>query len=144
MERFGGLAEQVSDAVGQDPWYREKPVYVFLESFVLSVMHELPPSRGERLAEMNLPEVFGTRARDWKGVIREVLDLSETIDIAILNGWYRLLETQGRLGEESDPEAYARDFVERFFDENSDVDAWTPDTLEEARHRIERIHSRET
>jgi hypothetical protein len=141
MEPLEKLAETVADLLQQDPWYDGNVVNLVFESYVLDVIDELPQHLGERVQKLSLHQVFDTRSETWQEALAEVLQFSDTLNVAILDAWYRLLEINDRQGGKCDPVRFARSFVERFFAENSDVDVWTPDTLEEARRRIERIRA---
>ena len=141
MERFEKLADAAADLLQQDPWYGTNVIHLVFESYVLDLIDELPESRCARMQQLGLHAVFETHCERWQEALAEVLQFSGTLNIAILDAWYRLLEINGRQGQKCNPIRFARDFVERFFAEDSDVDAWTPDTLEEARRRIERIRA---
>ena len=73
----------------EQPRYKQNPIYLFFESFVLDTIGYLPRERSTGIQSMNLQKVFKTRAVEWHAVLREKLHLSETIDIAILDLWYR-------------------------------------------------------
>lgn len=141
MEWHKDLETLADDLACQDPWYGQNLIYPFFESYVLDVIDELPAHRAKWLQNTDLQAILETRASEWKDVLCEVLCFSATINVAILDAWYRLLEIRDRRREKCDPVSFARDFVERFFAEDSDVDVWTPETLEKARHRIESIRS---
>ena len=119
-----------------NPRYAKNPVAFFFESYILDVIGHLSPERSEKIHSMNLQKVFNTRASEWREVVREMLHLSNTIDIAILDLWYtnQDLATQRRV--EYTPLAFAQNFSDEYQKEGSKVDVWPPGTLASARSRI--------
>jgi len=122
--------------LSQDTRYQETPVYLFFEKYVLDVIGKLPQDKIEILQQINLQATFGTKANAWKDVIREVLVLSSTIDIAILAQWYKALEQAQNNNTDLDPNIFCKEFVDAYFEENSVIDVWTEKTLEDAKQYI--------
>lgn len=120
----------------QDTRYQKTPVYLFFEKYVLDVIGELPQEKIDILQKINLQATFGTQSTAWKDVIREVLRLSTTIDIAILNQWYQLLENAQADAVEINTSMFCKNFVDAYFEENSHIDVWTEESLTEAKTRI--------
>ena len=120
----------------QDARYQETPVYLFFEKYILNVIGKLSQDKIEILQQINLQQTFSTHSSEWKEVIREVLKLSSTIDIAILTFWYKRLEITQAQGIEIDPEMFSKEFVDAYFEENSVIDVWTEKTLQSAKERI--------
>ena len=120
----------------QDTRYQKTPVYLFFEKYVLDVIGELPQDKREILQEIDLQATFGTQSTAWKDVIREVLQLSSTIDIAILDQWYQLIENAQTEALEINVNTFCRNFVDAYFEENSHIDVWTEESLNEAKIRI--------
>jgi hypothetical protein len=85
---------------------------------------------------MNLQKVFSTRASEWRAVLRETLHLSDTIEVAILDLWYRNRDALRKQGQEYEPIAFSQDFTDNYFAENSKVDVWPDGALDAARKRI--------
>lgn len=120
----------------QDARYQETPVYLFFEKYVLDVIGKLPQDKIDILQHINLQATFSTRSSEWKDVIREVLKLSSTIDIAILSYWYKKREIAQAQGITIDPDLFSKEFVDAYFEENSVIDVWTDKTLNEAKELI--------
>jgi len=120
----------------QDARYQDTPVYLFFEKYVLDVIGKLPQDKIEILQQINLQATFGTHSSEWKDVIREVLKLSSTIDIAVLSYWYKKREIAQAQGITIDPDLFSKEFVDAYFEENSVIDVWTEKTLTEAKELI--------
>jgi len=120
----------------QDARYQETPVYLFFEKYVLAVIGKLPQDKIDILQQINLQATFGTHSNEWKDVIREVLKLSSTIDIAILAHWYKKNEIAQAQGITLDPDYFSKQFVDAYFEEDSVIDVWTEKTLTEAKALI--------
>jgi hypothetical protein len=118
------------------PRYKENPIYLFFESYIQDVIGFLPEEKSKGIQEMNLRNVFNTKAEDWKAVIRETLHLSDTIDIAIQDLWYRNREHFKDDNGRPDPIWFSQVFTDKFMEEDSKVDVWPPGALEEAKERI--------
>ena len=118
-----------------DPRYRENPIYLFLELYVVSVLGRLPEEESDWVDSLNLHEVFETEATEWREVVEEVLDLSDTIDVAIWHSWVR---NEGNYYDTYDGyAAYAQDFTDDYMEDDSDVDVWTKASYADAVREIE-------
>ena len=120
----------------QDTRYQETPVYLFFEKYVLDVIGGLSQEKIDILQQINLQATFGTKSSAWKDVIREVLQLSSTIDIAILDQWYKTREAAQIQNIPLDTNDFCKDFVDAYFAENSHIDVWTEKSLDEAKKHI--------
>ncbi len=120
----------------QDPRYKDTPVYLFFEKYIMDVIGELPDDKIEILKNINLQHVFGTKSSAWKDVVTEVLHLSSTINIAVLEQWYKQKEAAILHNTQIDPTQFSRDFVDQYFDENNSLDQWTEETLADAKRFI--------
>ncbi len=117
------------------PRYKDKPVYLFFENLVLDIIGELSVEKRKVLDELNLQFIFGSKAHNWQEVIRETLQLSNTLDVAVLNEWYRNLD--GELDAVYPARKFAEHFVDAYFAPDSTIDVWNEASLENARQRIE-------
>jgi len=117
----------------QDPRYKDTPVYLFFEKYIMDVIGELPDDKIEILKNINLQHVFSTKAIAWRDVVAEVLHLSSTINIAILEQWYKQKEAAKFDDTQIDPTQFSRDFVDQYFEENNSLDKWTEETLAAAK-----------
>lgn len=122
----------------ENPRYRASPVDFFFEQYILDVLGELPVARSREIQAMNLQQIFKTRSNDWHHSVREVLHLSDTIDIAILDLWYRNQDIARAQKTKYAPQQFAMDFVDEYMKEGSRVDVWAPGALDAAKARISR------
>lgn len=86
--------------ISEHPRYARQPSNLLFEAFVLDVIGHLPDAKRHTLQAMNLQKVFNTQASEWRAVLRETLQLSETIEIAMLDLWSRNRETLRKQGQE--------------------------------------------
>ena len=122
--------------ISEHPRYAKRPLNLLFEAFVLDVIGHLPDAKRQTLQAMNLQKVFNTRASEWRAVLRETLHLSETIEIAMLDLWYRNRETLREQGQEYDPIAFSQDFTDNYFADDTKVDVWPDGALDAAKQRI--------
>lgn len=116
----------------QHPRYKDRPMCLFFEKYVLDTIGELPDDKAALIQGLGLEEIFGVQADTWQDVMRRALKLSPTLDIAIIDRW--LTELGGDLPAE--PQAFAEAFADDYFAEDSDVDVWGEGELEAAIERI--------
>ncbi|MDH5547344.1 MAG: hypothetical protein OEZ43_17300 [Gammaproteobacteria bacterium] len=122
----------------EHPRYKDRPVLLFFEKYVLDVLGELERKQKKILDELDLQSVFKTKSSKWRDVIAEVLKLSDTITIAILDEWYKYIDRQEMRGKNADVELFTRKFADAYFEDSSNIDVW-PDqeSLAAAQKRIE-------
>jgi hypothetical protein len=125
-----------------DPRYAKDPMALFFEGYVLSVLGCLQPEKDKAFQAMNIGRVLKTSATDWRGAVRESLHLSDTIDVAILDLWYRNTEISEKQGALYDPQHFAQDFVDQYNVEGSRVDIWPEGALDAAKLRVEAARQR--
>ena len=125
----------------EHPRYKDRPMYLFFEKYITEVVGELPPEKSDIIQNMRLDEVFGVEAETWQDVVRQALRLSPTLDIAIVDRWFDYLEEAADAGREPEADGFARQFVDAYFADNSDIDVWADGELDAA---IERIKARRT
>ena len=119
------------------PRYKENPSDIFFDHFVMDVIGLLPPGMSE-----NLDAAISTSGGAWRHKTKQLINLSDTIEIAILDLWYRnsaILESRGEL---YDPYHFAVNFVDAYFAENSQVDQWPGNALEVAKSHIREAQQR--
>ena len=121
----------------QDPRYKDTPVYLFFEKYILNVIGCLAADKQDILKNINLQEIFNTRSTNWQDVVCEVLHLSSTIDIAIMYQWHLYLEKMQDTAEEVDAVKFSKQFVDDYFSEDSDIDIWTDESLMQAKKYIQ-------
>ena len=119
------------------PRYQDKPVLLFFEKFVLDTIGELESKQRKILDELDLKKVFGTQSSHWRDVIIEVLHLSNTIQIAVLDEWFKYIDSKELQNQGADAMTFTREFADNYFNDNSDIDIWPDEeSLEAARARI--------
>jgi len=118
------------------PRYGPNPIYLFFESYIQDVIGYLPKEKSESIQKMNIQKVFNTQSSEWREVIKETLHLSETINIAILDLWYRNREQFKTESGEYDPIWFSQIFTDEYMKEGSQVDVWPEGALEAAKQRI--------
>jgi hypothetical protein len=116
---------------------------ILFENFVLDTINKLPEEKIEQLNSMDLAKVFKIEPKHWKLVIKQVLHLSDTIEIAILDLWYKNQDIAAQQKIEYLPTQFAMDFVDNFLKDDSKIDIWDGDSLNQAKERIKRIRGRE-
>jgi len=121
----------------EDPRYKDTPVYLFFEKYILNVIGQLTADKQDILQNINLQEIFATRSSNWRDVVCEVLHLSSTIDIAIMYQWYLYLEQTHNNNDEIDAQAFSQKFVDAYFLDNSQIDVWTEESLLKAKQFIQ-------
>jgi hypothetical protein len=123
-------------SISDHPRYKDNPMNLLFEAFIQDVIGQLPADKLRTMEQMDLPRRFKTRATDWRGAVAEMLHLSDTIRIAILDLWYRNREIGKQQGIEYDPVQFSMDFVDHFYEEGGRVDVWEGNALQAARERI--------
>jgi len=127
----------------QDARYKDTPVYIFFENYILDCIGKLPEEKNQLLHELDLQGVFATQSTNWKDVVRDVLKLSSTIDLAILNAWYLSVENSAKNQSALDPAQFSKDFVDEYFSENSIIDIWDEKSLLEAKSLVQKHQMQE-
>lgn len=120
-----------------EPPKTDMNINVFFKAFILDTLKELPTEKSELIVNMNLDKVFSTDFNDWKKTIKKVLNLSDTIEIAIKDLWLRNSEIAKNDGIELNADQFADLFIENYYVENSKVDIWQSESdLNNAKKRI--------
>lgn len=135
MPPFPASLDEVHDAIA--PYMAQKrPLDFFFEFYVMEVIGQLPPETIAALDSFSneYPDIFETG--DWRSEVRSGFELSDTIDIAILDLWYRNSEIALQRGTVYHPWHYAINFADNYFADGSQVDVWPGDALEAAKERI--------
>lgn len=130
-------------SIQDHPRYGENPIYIFFEGYIQDVIGYLPKEKSDSFQNMNLQKVFNSKSTEWHEVIIETLHLSETVDIAILDLWYRNREQFKTDAGEYDPIWFSEIFTDEYMKEVSQVDVWPEGALEAAKLRIKEAQSRD-
>jgi hypothetical protein len=121
------------------PYYdAQQPLDLFFELLIIDVLGYLPEVTNAVINEFsqNHPTFFKETSGDWREYVRSKLDLSNTIDVAILDLWIRNSKKAKEEGWEYHPWHYAMNFIDNYFAEDSKVDVWSGNALKEAKARI--------
>lgn len=120
-----------------EPQKTDMNIDVFFKAFILDTLRELPTEKNELIENMNLDKVFSTDFNDWKKTIKKVLNLSDTMEIAIKDSWLRNSEISKNNGNKLTADQFADLFIENYYMENSKVDVWESESdLNNAKKRI--------
>ncbi|MEO9480099.1 MAG: hypothetical protein ABJO28_14455 [Maribacter dokdonensis] len=120
-----------------EPPKTDMNINVFFKAFILDTLKELPTEKNELIGNLNLDNVFSTDFNDWKKTIKKVLNLSDTIEIAIKDLWLRNSEIAKNDGTNLNVDQFADLFIENYYVENSKVDIWESESdLNNAKKRI--------
>ncbi len=134
-----GLFSKKKKTDGLDDRYKDQPILILFENYILDIIGHLPSDKKEGMNDLGLHKVFNTQTTDWKEIVKQVLNLSDTIDIAILDLWYKNREIAAGQNIDYQPTEYAMDFADRYLRDDSKIDIWDGDSLEIAKRRIEKI-----
>lgn len=121
------------------PYYREgRLIDFFFEMLVVDIVGRLPTESCLALDEIDRqhPELFAVTSGGWKQWVRSSCKLSSTFDIAVLDLWYRNSENATRDGWQLHPWHYAQIFGANYFKDDSQIDVWHGDALDQAKARI--------
>lgn len=69
----------------ETPRYKGKPLLLLLENYVLDCIGCLPPDRQEKTSTA-IRRIYGG-GEDWKGTLRGVLELNDTVDETLRQMW---------------------------------------------------------
>ncbi len=136
------IEQNIEDSIFDKPRYKENPILVFFEFYVLDTIGFLPKANYLSLNDMGLYKTFNLEEMDWKETVKYVLSLSDTIEIAITDLWYRNSDIADKEEFDYAPEQFAMDFVDLYFKEDSKIDIWQDGELDLAKKRIEEYESR--
>lgn len=126
--------KQSKSSALDNPRYKANPIYLFFESYILDVLGKLSPEKSSSIQAMDLQRTFSTEASEWRDVLREVLHLSDTIHIAILDLWVRNHACYDQTNEGY--LAFAQDFTDHYVADGSKIDVWPAGALDAAKERI--------
>lgn len=100
------------------------PMYKLFVCFILDTINELPKEQIKLINSMNLNSVFKTNFDDWRLIIKKVLHLSDTIEIAIKDLWLKNSKIAYDDEVKLTPDNFAHLFIENFYKEDSKIDVW--------------------
>ena len=121
------------------PRYKENPSDFFFEMFVIDTISPLSTESAAWLAE-----TIQCPLEEWRTKTRSILKLSETIEIAILDLWYRNDEISRKQGISLEAHEFSMLFVDNYYAENSLIDQWESGALDAAKQRIAAYKAKHT
>jgi len=122
----------------EHPRYKENLSDFFFEMLIVDTIAPLDPEAIAWVAE-----ILKCGADSWRAKVRARLTLADTIDVAILDLWYRNREIAQTQGIDLDVQSFSIHFVDNYYKEESAVDHWGPGALEDAKARIASYRDRE-
>ena len=129
------------------PYYQDhRPLDYFFEMYVVDVIDELPEGTSHALAEFSAkhPTFFEKHGGDWRKYVVAESHLSNTIEIAIWDLWIRNSANAERDGWKYHPWHYAQNFTDNYLADDSRVDVWEGNSLEEAKKRIDAYRKKDS
>ena len=114
----------------------------FFEMYLVDVIDELSEDTLQALENFSAkhPTFFEVHGGDWRKHVVEEFRLSDTIEIAIWDLWITNSANAEPDGWKYHPWHYAQNFADNYFSEESGVDVWEGNALEEAKKRIDAYH----
>ena len=122
------------------PYYHDqRPLDLFFEFLVVDIVGVLPQETDTAIRQLvaKHPTFFASAGGDWRSGVRLDLNLSATIDIAILDLWHRNSRKSEDDGWSYHPWHFAQDFLANYLADDSLVDVWEGDSLQQAKARIQ-------
>ena len=120
-----------------EPYMRdEKPMDFFFEYYIMEVIGALPRESAEALDEFVEENAEAFEAGDWRSEIFTGFGLPETIDIAILDVWYRQSGPARQQADRHYAQRFAIDFSAEYFSYDGELDFLADGELEAAKARI--------
>lgn len=122
------------------PFYDdEQPLDLFFELYIIDTIGSLPENTKKVILQFceKHPSFFVDEQNDWKGSLVKQFDLSPTINIAILDLWYRNVAISKKGGWYYHPWHFAKNFKDNYFADGSKVDVWEGTSLVDAKELID-------
>jgi hypothetical protein len=121
------------------PYHHEqRPLDLFFEFYIIDVLGYLPGATDTAIRQLieKFPAFFSSTNGVWRLGIERELNLSETIDVAILDLWLRNSHLAKGNGWFYHPWHFAKNFLDNYFVDGSKIDVWAGNALELAKARI--------
>ena len=112
-----------------EPEKSDMNIDIFFKAFILDTLNALPPEKNSLIEEMNLDKTFNTDFGNWKKTIKKVLNLSDTIEIAIKDLWLRNSKIAENEGSELIEDQFANLFIKNYYAEDSKIDIWEDESV---------------
>ncbi len=115
----------------------QKPADLFFEFFIIDTIGDLPTETLILIDEYFKENILTFKDKgEWRKAVKTWFRLSETIEIAILDLWYRHSEKAKSDGWHYLPWHFAMNFIDEYFKEGSRIDFWPGNSYQEALARI--------
>jgi len=111
---------------------------VLFKNFILLELGNLPDEENQKTNEQKPYEVYERTEEDWTATVAAVLNFSETIEVAIWDGWIKSSEYAKAIGIDFTISQFADQFIEKYNSKDNNIDVWEENQLEEAKKNIER------
>lgn len=112
----------------------KRPMDLFFEFYIVDVIGLLPAETVDAIDAFD--KKFPVFGGNWKNAVTKELHLSSTIDVAILDLWYRNKAIAEKDRWSYHPWHFAMHFKENYLKRDSQVDIWNGDALAQAKARI--------
>ena len=118
----------------EKPRYKEAPIKLFFENYILHVLRLLPEDVSEQIQSLNLKDMLGTKSTNWYDAVPEALNLSKTMEVAIWDIW--IANKEKYIAAQKDFSQFAQDFTDNYMRNDTVIDVWTEDSYKAAAHRV--------
>ena len=118
----------------EQPRYKEAPIKLFFENYILHVLRLLPEEVSEQIQKLNLKDLLGTKSSEWYDAVPEALNLSKTMEVAIWDIW--IANKDKYIVAQKDFTQFALDFTDNYMSKNSPIDVWTEESYKAAAKRV--------
>lgn len=113
------------------------PMHNFFVFFILDTIKELPEEKLKIIKKIDFKEIFGVKTEEWRQAVKNVLRLSNTIEISIKDLWLKNSEIAYNKEIKLSPEDFATLFIENFYKKNSKIDVWeNKEDLKKAKNKV--------
>jgi hypothetical protein len=114
----------------------EKAMDFFFEFYIMDVIGVLPPETVDALDEFVRENAEAFETGDWRSEVIVGFELSDTIDVAILDRWLQNGDPARNEVDAYYPLRFATDFSAEYFSYDGDIDEWSDESLAAAKARI--------
>ena len=120
-----------------EPYMNEdKPMDFFFEFYIMGVVGVLPTETVDALNEFVMENAEAFETGDWRSEVVVGFELSDTIDVAIMDRWLQDSGPARHVVDTYYPLRFAIDFSAEYFSYEGDLDEWSAESLAAAKTRI--------
>jgi len=113
------------------PRYGKDPMFLFVELLVVDTIEGLSSETAAWIAQIIRTDLAG-----WREKVKTISSLSPTFEVAVLDLWFRNSRITADRGDVLTPRDFSVLFVDKYYEEGSQIDVWGPGALAQARERI--------